>query len=105
MNFREDCQGIPFTLCITVIEVGTCQPIPKAAVDIWHCDARGIYSHFINASIGDNSGGGDRPPPWMNGTRPPGPPPGMNGTRPPGGPNRTTDNATFLRGNYFFVLN
>ncbi len=85
-----------------MIEVGTCEPIPKAAVDIWHCDAAGIYSHYINASLSDNG----RPPPGMNGTRPPGPPPGMNGTRPPGPPgggNRITDNTTFLRGNQLLI--
>jgi hypothetical protein len=89
-----------------VIEVGTCEPIPKAAVDIWHCDANGIYSHFVNASLNANGGGGG-PPPGMNGTGPPPgmngtrPPPGMNGTRPPGPPgggNQITDNTTFLRG-------
>jgi hypothetical protein len=88
------------------MEVDTCKPIPKAAVDIWHCDAIGLYSHFLNASLSDNGGG--RPPPGMNGTRPPGPPPGMNGTRPPGPPgggNRNIDNTTFLRGKYLFILN
>ncbi|UJR11540.1 hypothetical protein I4U23_015720 [Adineta vaga] len=94
-NITENRPGIRFTLHITVIEVGTCQPIPRAAVDIWHCDAIGLYSHFINASLGAG------PLPGMNGTRPPGPPPGTNGTRPPrppGGGNRNTDNTTFLRG-------
>jgi len=94
INFSEDRQGIPFTLRITVIEVGTCQPIPRAAIDIWHCDAIGLYSHFVNASLG-GIGGGGRPPPGMNGTRPPGP---------PGGGNRNTDNTTFLRGNCFLVF-
>ncbi|CAF1389019.1 unnamed protein product [Adineta ricciae] len=40
------------TLCIKVIEVGTCQPISRAAVDIWHCDAIELYSHFVNVSLG-----------------------------------------------------
>jgi hypothetical protein len=92
----EGRPGIPFTLHIDVVEVGTCKPIANAAVDIWHCDAAGIYSHFLNASLGGNGGG---PPPGMNGTRPP----GMNGTRPPGPPgggNQITDNTTFLRGTW-----
>ena len=27
----------------------------NALVDIWHCDAGGIYSHFIAASLGQNN--------------------------------------------------
>jgi protocatechuate 3,4-dioxygenase beta subunit len=84
----EDRQGIPLTLHINLIEVATCQPIPKAAVDIWHCDAQGIYSHFINGSLGGTGGPPQGPPPAMNGTRP---------ARSPGGPNQNTDNSTFLR--------
>lgn len=101
--FSEDRPGIPFILHINVIEVDTCKPIPNAAVDIWHCDAIGLYSHFVNASLGANGGG---PPPGANGTRPPRPP-GTNGTRPPGPPgggNRNTDNSTFLRGKCLFIL-
>ena len=91
MHSSEDRPGIPFTLRITVIEVGTCNPIPKAAVDIWHCDAGGIYSHFVNASLSSGSGG---PSPGMNGTRPP---PG-SAAPPPQGGSQNNDNSTFLRG-------
>lgn len=28
----------------TVVDVATCRPIKGAAVDVWHCDARGVYS-------------------------------------------------------------
>lgn len=38
--------GIPLTLRLRVIEAGACTPIPGARVDIWHCDARGLYSAF-----------------------------------------------------------
>ncbi|CAF4398551.1 unnamed protein product, partial [Adineta steineri] len=51
-NMTEDRQGIPLILRIKVIEAATCQPIPKAAVDIWHCDVQGVYSHFLNSSTG-----------------------------------------------------
>ena len=38
--------GTPLTLALTVMRVdGTrCAPLPRALVDIWHCDAAGIYS-------------------------------------------------------------
>ncbi len=32
------------------MNINTCQPISDAIVDLWHCDALGIYSHYIQAS-------------------------------------------------------
>jgi protocatechuate 3,4-dioxygenase beta subunit len=43
-NIREGRPGVPLTLRLTVVDVSTCSPIKGAAVDIWHCDARGVYS-------------------------------------------------------------
>ena len=42
----EDKMGIPLTLRLRVIEAGPCTPISGARVDIWHCDAQGVYSAF-----------------------------------------------------------
>lgn len=36
--------GAPLRLRILVTDATTCQPLPNAAVDIWHCDAHGYYS-------------------------------------------------------------
>ncbi len=38
--------GVPLTLRLRVIEAGPCTAIPGARVDIWHCDAKGLYSAF-----------------------------------------------------------
>lgn len=47
-DVREDIvlgqAGIPLEIRITIINSQTCKPIKHAAVDIWHCDASGIYS-------------------------------------------------------------
>ena len=40
----EDRQGVPLALAVAVVDASTCEPIPDAAVDIWHCDALGLYS-------------------------------------------------------------
>lgn len=40
----EDRSGVPLALALTVVDSDTCEPIPDAAVDIWHCDALGVYS-------------------------------------------------------------
>jgi protocatechuate 3,4-dioxygenase beta subunit len=45
-NITEGRPGTPLTLRLTVVDAKTCRPIKGAAVDIWHCDASGIYSGF-----------------------------------------------------------
>jgi protocatechuate 3,4-dioxygenase beta subunit len=40
----EDRPGVPLALALTVVDAGSCEPIPDAAIDIWHCDALGAYS-------------------------------------------------------------
>lgn len=49
--------GVPLTLTINVqnLSGGACTPLAGAFVDIWHCDAKGIYS---NVSQAYNPGGG-----------------------------------------------
>jgi protocatechuate 3,4-dioxygenase beta subunit len=43
-NITERKPGAPLTLRLTVLDVSTCKPIRGAAVDVWHCDAAGVYS-------------------------------------------------------------
>ena len=43
-NITEGKTGVPLFLRLAVVEVPTCTPIRNAAVDVWHCDARGVYS-------------------------------------------------------------
>jgi protocatechuate 3,4-dioxygenase beta subunit len=43
-NVTEGRPGVPLTLRLTVLDVATCKPIRGAAVEIWHCDASGVYS-------------------------------------------------------------
>jgi len=45
-NITDGRRGIPLTLRATVVDASTCKPIKGAAVDIWHCDAGGVYSGF-----------------------------------------------------------
>jgi protocatechuate 3,4-dioxygenase beta subunit len=40
----EDRPGVPLALALTVVDAATCKPIRDAAVDVWHCDALGVYS-------------------------------------------------------------
>ncbi len=43
-DIAEDRPGVPLALAMTVVDSNTCEPIRNAAVDIWHCDALGLYS-------------------------------------------------------------
>jgi protocatechuate 3,4-dioxygenase beta subunit len=43
-DVTEGRPGVPLTLRLTVVNVSSCKPIKGAAVEIWHCDAGGVYS-------------------------------------------------------------
>lgn len=43
-DITEGRPGTPLELAITVVDADSCQPISDAAVDVWHCDAAGVYS-------------------------------------------------------------
>jgi protocatechuate 3,4-dioxygenase beta subunit len=68
----EGKEGIPLTLKLTVVSVSDCSAIYNASVDLWHCDALGMYSHYTAAGPG-----------------------GLSDASP------STDNTTFLRGIQF----
>jgi protocatechuate 3,4-dioxygenase beta subunit len=109
-DITEGKVGVPLRMRVTVVNAKTCAPIPNAALDIWHCDAGGVYSGYTKMKAGFGPGGGPGP-----GGRPPGPPPNGGagdddmppGPPPNGGPGgpsgmppkpRTTDDLVFLRG-------
>lgn len=49
-NITEGRPGTPLLLRTTVVDASTCRPIKRAAVDIWHADASGVYSGFGRGS-------------------------------------------------------
>ncbi|MEU5491809.1 intradiol ring-cleavage dioxygenase [Streptomyces sp. NPDC020196] len=94
-NVVEDRNGIPLLLVLRAVDSATCKPISDSAIEIWHCDASGVYSGYTQNG---NGGGGGTPP---------GPPPSGTPTAPPGGPGgpggggghaTPTDDLTWLRG-------
>ena len=42
-DISEGLDGLPTRLCFKVVD-SQCNPVAGAVVDIWHCDAAGIYS-------------------------------------------------------------
>jgi protocatechuate 3,4-dioxygenase beta subunit len=57
-DITEDRDGTPLRLAVRVRDAASCEPIENAVVDIWHCDATGLYSGFESASTGGGPGGG-----------------------------------------------
>lgn len=44
-DIAEGKQGVPITLLLQVVDE-RCKPLNGARVDIWHCDATGLYSNY-----------------------------------------------------------
>jgi protocatechuate 3,4-dioxygenase beta subunit len=45
-DITEDRDGTPLRLAIRVRDAERCEAIESAVVDVWHCDAGGVYSGF-----------------------------------------------------------
>jgi protocatechuate 3,4-dioxygenase beta subunit len=45
-DITEGRPGVPLRLRLRVIEAGPCTPVESARVDVWHCDAQGLYSGY-----------------------------------------------------------
>jgi len=45
-DITEGKPGTPLELHITVVRAQGCVPIAGVAVDVWHCDAAGVYAGF-----------------------------------------------------------
>jgi protocatechuate 3,4-dioxygenase beta subunit len=56
-DIREDRKGTGLRLAVRVRDAKKCEPLRNAVVDLWHCDALGIYSGFESASTGGPGGG------------------------------------------------
>ena len=57
-DIREDREGTLLRLGVRVRDAESCEPIENAVVDVWHCDALGLYSGFESASTGGPGGSG-----------------------------------------------
>ncbi|MEV5841011.1 intradiol ring-cleavage dioxygenase [Streptomyces sp. NPDC051985] len=97
-DITEDKEGIPLALSLRVIDSETCRPVRNAAVDIWHCDALGIYSGYESLSTGSGSAPSDAPSGTPTGEPPSGAPSG--GTGGGGQHEDPTSDTRYLRGTW-----
>jgi protocatechuate 3,4-dioxygenase beta subunit len=100
-NITEGKAGVPLALQATLVDAKRCAPLVNAAVEIWHCDAGGIYSGFT----AEGSGGFGGPPGPRSGrgrALSPPPPEDAQGVSPApffgGRGRRQIDGTRFLRG-------
>ena len=107
-SLAEGRAGVPLVLRLVVLDARSCAPLPHAAVDVWHCDAMGLYSGYTKQNPRGMGGPGGGPPPGpppgdfdpQHPENRPGPPEGIGGPRGRGAPpvNHPTDKLTFCRG-------
>ncbi len=56
-DITEGLAGLPLRLGIRVVD-GDCSPVPGAEVEVWHTDATGDYSAFVDDGGGKDDGPG-----------------------------------------------
>jgi len=54
-DIREDSSGVPIRLEVRVVDHEWCTPLSECTVEIWHCDANGLYSGVDNIVFDPNT--------------------------------------------------
>jgi protocatechuate 3,4-dioxygenase beta subunit len=59
-DIRDGRPGTPLDLAFRVEHTSACTPVANAVVDLWQCDAGGIYSGFARAAPGQGGSPGGK---------------------------------------------
>ncbi|RAK96858.1 intradiol ring-cleavage dioxygenase [Aspergillus ibericus CBS 121593] len=54
-DISETQEGVPLYLDVQLIDTSTCEPVPEVYIDLWHCNATGVYSGVAASGNGDSS--------------------------------------------------
>ncbi|KAI0831035.1 aromatic compound dioxygenase [Hypoxylon sp. FL0890] len=54
-NLIEDQAGVDTILDYQVIDINTCEPVTDVYVEMWHCNATGVYGGVVASGNGDSS--------------------------------------------------
>jgi protocatechuate 3,4-dioxygenase beta subunit len=57
-DIRDGRPGVPLDLAFRVVTLPNCAPVSQAVVDLWQCDALGVYSGFAGAGPGNGGSPG-----------------------------------------------
>ena len=52
-------KGVPLALDIQIVDTTTCEPVPAIYVDVWHCNATGVYSGVVADGNGISNDSGN----------------------------------------------
>ncbi|KAG4277133.1 hypothetical protein FPRO04_07431 [Fusarium proliferatum] len=52
-DLKEDQEGVDLILDYQIIDVTTCEPVPELYLEIWHCNATGVYGGVNNQGNGN----------------------------------------------------
>lgn len=66
-NIIEEQEGIETILDYQVIDVDTCEPVPNVYLEIWHCNATGVYSGVIASGNGNTDDATNIDKTWLRG--------------------------------------
>ncbi|KAH6855729.1 Intradiol ring-cleavage dioxygenase-like protein [Chaetomium sp. MPI-CAGE-AT-0009] len=66
-DVSEDQAGVPLLLDYQVIDVDSCEPIPEVYLEIWHCNATGVYGGVVANGNGDSSDASNINNTWLRG--------------------------------------
>ncbi|KAL2264364.1 hypothetical protein VTK26DRAFT_5790 [Humicola hyalothermophila] len=68
-NVVESQPGVPLLLDYQVIDVATCDPVPNLYLEIWHCNATGVYGGVVAPGNGDSSDAANLDATWLRGVQ------------------------------------
>lgn len=66
----EDQAGLPLLVEYQVVDVATCEPVPEVYLEIWHCNATGVYGGVVAGGNGDSSDQSNLDNTWLRGIQP-----------------------------------
>lgn len=66
-NLVEQQAGVDIVLDYQVIDVDTCEPVADVYLEMWHCNATGVYSGVIASGNGDSSDETNIDKTWLRG--------------------------------------
>jgi protocatechuate 3,4-dioxygenase beta subunit len=68
-DVAEGQAGVSLTLDIQIIDVNTCEPVPQAFLELWHCNSTGVYSGVEANGNGDSTDTTNLDASWLRGVQ------------------------------------
>jgi hypothetical protein len=54
-DITDGQEGVPLYLDIQLVDTSTCEPVPAVYMDLWHCNATGVYSGVAASGNGNSN--------------------------------------------------